>query len=106
MILKAFCLLDVKSGHFNTPFFSLHRADAVRSVIDVAQDMRTTVGRHPADFALCELGSFDDQTGTFEHKVPEQIGLVVSFLDAERKAQPELYQLGRDADQTALAGEG
>lgn len=86
MILKAFALLDTKTGGFGTPFFMHHTGLAIRAVSDLAQDMSTTVGRHPADFALCELGFFDDNSGVL---TPCQIinhGLALSFIPQQRQA--------------------
>lgn len=80
MILKAFSLLDLKTGHFNVPFFMPHTQLAIRAVVDLAADANTTVGRHPSDFALCEVGTFDDQTGSFSVLMPTQLGVVTSFL--------------------------
>lgn len=88
MILKAFCLLDTKTGVFNTPFFMAHTAQAIRACADLGGDLNTTVGRHPADFALMEIGTFDDQTGTLYALPPHNLGLVVTFLPAAPAPAP------------------
>lgn len=80
MMLKAFSLLDTKTGAFGTPFFMAHVGQAIRACVDLGQDMNTTVGRHPADFVLCEVGSFDDVTGQLVAQAPYQVGVVVGFL--------------------------
>lgn len=81
MILKAFSLLDIKVGVFNTPFFMAHTGQAIRACMELGQDMSTTVGRHPADFALCEIGVFDDQSGQLTpHLSPVQLGTVAGLL--------------------------
>lgn len=90
MILTAFCLLDTKTGMFNAPFFMAHPGQAIRACIDLGQDMGTTVGRHPADFTLCEIGLFDDQTGQLEPVPTRQIGTVVSFLPHARQMPLDL----------------
>lgn len=80
MKLIAFTLLDTKTGSFGVPFFMSHVGQAIRACIDLGSDMTTTVARHPADFALCRVGFFDDQTGTLEASTPENLGVVVNFL--------------------------
>lgn len=80
MILKAFALLDTKTGAFGTPFFMHHVAQAVRACIDLGGNLDTTVGRHPADYALVELGTFDDQTGVLQAIPPHNLGTVAGFL--------------------------
>lgn len=80
MIYLAYSLLDNKTGHYLPPFFMNHRGSAIRAVIDLAQDNRNQVGRHPADFLLCEVGVFDDQTGQLRTDTPIPIGTVLSLL--------------------------
>lgn len=80
MILIGFSLLDIKTGIFNTPFFMAHAGQAMRACVDLGQDRNTTVGRHPADFQLCQVGTFDDQTGMFSIGTPVPLGTVASFL--------------------------
>lgn len=97
MKLKAFCLLDTKAGIFHVPFFMAHVGQAVRACIDLGSDLSTTVGRHPADFALCEVGAFDDQTGVLEAVPPQQLGTVASMLP-QRQPAPPLFQQRQDSE--------
>lgn len=83
MKIPAFSLLDVKTGHFNIPFFMAHRGQAVRAVMELGTDMSTSVARFPADFILCVIGEFDDQTGVLVSGPPEQLGTVASFLPVQ-----------------------
>lgn len=80
MKLLAFSLFDTKASYFHAPFFMSHRGQAIRACMDLGADLNTTVGRHPVDFALYEIGEFDDQTGTVTHLAPVNLGLVQSFL--------------------------
>lgn len=100
MILKAFSLLDQKVGTFSPPFFMAHVGQAIRAVTDLGQDLNTTVGRHPADFALCEVGTFDDQTGQFGAMTPLHHGLVLGFLPTQ--AQPGLAHAENMAAERAM----
>lgn len=86
MMLKAFSLYDTKTGTYATPFFMRHAGEALRAVTDLAQDLNTTVGRHPSDFALMQIGEFDDSTGLFQPQQPASLGMVVSFLPAPAAA--------------------
>lgn len=90
MEIKVFSLLDTKTGIYNAPFFMAHIGLAVRAVAELAADLNTTVGRHPADFMLVDLGSFDDQTGAFRTSVPVSLGTAVSFLEHDRPRSAEL----------------
>lgn len=83
MILKAFCLLDMKAGAFATPFFMHHDAQAIRAVTELGQDLSTTVGRYPADFALMSIGTFDDASGVLAPTGIVNLGTVAGFLPSK-----------------------
>lgn len=87
MILKSFALFDLKSGAFSTPFFFPATGLAVRAIQDLANDRTTTVGRHPEDFALYELGSFNDGSGQFDPSVPVHLATVVQILEGKEIQQ-------------------
>lgn len=80
MMLLAFAFLDTKVGAYTAPFFMPHRGQAIRAASELAGDRQTTIGRHPADFSLVELGTFDDATGVLQAVQPLNLGPVVGFL--------------------------
>lgn len=63
MKTNIYSVLDLKTGVFCTPFFMLTDEAAIRDFSHAASDLNTTVGRHPADFTLYRIGSFQDVTG-------------------------------------------
>lgn len=88
MILHCFSLFDRKAGAFMTPFFMPSRGLAVRAVTDLATDLSTTVARHSGDFALFELGVFDDHLGRFTDAIPDHV-CDVANLSPVSKEFPE-----------------
>lgn len=66
MILNVYTLFDTKALIFNTPFFAVNDGVAKRMCADLASDANTTVGRHPADYVLYRLGTYDDNLGSFD----------------------------------------
>lgn len=90
MKIQAFSLLDTQAGAYHQPFFMVHVAQAMRAVVDLAQDPNTTVGRYPADFALCLVGVFDDATGRFTPQQPENLGNVAGWLEVHGRRQQAL----------------
>lgn len=80
MQLHAFCLYDAKAQFFHAPFFHHHAGQAIRLCIELGGDVGTTVGRHPGDFVLYRIGSFDDQTAVLDRCPPENLGVIASFL--------------------------
>jgi hypothetical protein len=89
---KAFSLLDIKAGFYSPLFFMQHAAQAVRAAAELGSDPQTTVGRHPADYQLVELGTFDDQTGQYvNHDKPIPLGLVVSLMRSDAQAKLNIF---------------
>lgn len=80
MILKIFSVFDSKLQVFNTPFFSRSTADASRSFSDLVRDSRTTVGQHPEDFFLYEIGEYSDETGSLVASAPVRIAAAIAFV--------------------------
>lgn len=89
MIMKMFCLLDIKVGSYGSPFFFHHHHEAIRAATELAQDQSTIPGRYPADFGLYEMGEFDNATGQVTmHAYPQALGVLRSFLPAPKVALP------------------
>lgn len=65
MILNAYTIYDTKGLIFAPPFFSVNHGTARRMLRDLANDPNTQIGRHPSDFVLYNLGTYDDQKGMF-----------------------------------------
>lgn len=63
MIINAYTLYDAKSLTYSPPFYAAAHGSAIRMVMELCNDMGTTVGRHPADFTLYCVGRFNDQSG-------------------------------------------
>lgn len=90
MIITAYSFYDSKVGIFHPPFFMLHRGQAFRAAMELGSDPSTQIGRHPADFSLFEVGTFNDQTGALEMTPPVNLGVVNTFLSAP-PATPSLF---------------
>lgn len=58
-----FSVYDAKAGAFNTPFFMATDEMAIRGFTDACNDPQTMFHKHPADFVLYLVGTFNDQTG-------------------------------------------
>lgn len=65
---------DAKSEVFAQPWFTATAAAAVRSFSDIVNDPtnNSMISKHPEDFQLYELGTFDDQEGKLDvHALPK-----------------------------------
>jgi hypothetical protein len=70
MNLNAYSVYDNKALIYNVPFFTSTDGQAVRMFADLANDPSTGVGRHPSDYSLFFIGSYDDQKGALVAESP------------------------------------
>lgn len=67
MVLVAVSVRDAKSEAFGRPFFVVSIGSAIRSFDDevnrAAED--NSMYRHPEDYSLWQLGTWDDQDGSY-----------------------------------------
>ena len=63
--MKCFSVFDTKAYVFGVPFFALTVGVASRLFADLVADFQCTVNRYPADFALYEIGDFNETSGLF-----------------------------------------
>lgn len=81
MITKAFACFDSKSVSFGVPFFNQVPAVAVRMFTDLVNDNTSIISRHPEDFTLFEVGSFDDIKGVLlPLGAPVNLGVASVFV--------------------------
>lgn len=63
MILEVYSVFDAQAGLFIHPLYAVTRGQAQRSFADMVQDPSAPFAKHPGDYHLYRLGSFDDQSG-------------------------------------------
>lgn len=83
MKLTVFAIKDTKSDSYGTPFFQPTRGLALRMFVDLASDGQSVISKHPTDFALFEIGSFDQVEGSLSSLgAPEFLGLATDLVAA------------------------
>lgn len=85
-----YSVYDSKAKLFIIPFF-LHNDDlAIRIFKECANSDQHMFGKHPADFVLYKVGTFDDNTAKIEYQpVIEQVALALELV--ENKQQQPLF---------------
>lgn len=89
MITNAYALFDSKAGFFGPPFFCQSHGEAIRTCIDAASDMRSTISRYPSDFVLFHIGNYDNTTAVFTQTMPDNIGVVAAMMPRQQPVPPE-----------------
>lgn len=66
MKTNAYAVQDIKADRFNVPFFITTHGEAIRVFGDNCQNKESLWNKHPEDFRLYHLGTFDDKTGELQ----------------------------------------
>lgn len=88
MKTKVFSVWDTKAECYGTPFFMPNRNMALRAFHDLAKDDKTTIFKHPSDYALFEIGEYEDNTGELIYQKPINLGMPPAGV-------PEVIDLGK-----------
>lgn len=83
MIHQILVIFDSKVQAFATPFFVRSQAEGIRSLVANLSDPESLLHKFPEDYSLYSLGTFDDETGILEQKLPVNLGLVSVFKPKE-----------------------
>lgn len=79
--LCIFSVKDVKAELFSNLSVSLNRGTMMRSLSDVLRDGSHPYGKHPEDYVLYELGSYDDSNGVITPlEVPTSVCLLSDLI--------------------------
>lgn len=82
--LIVYAVFDSKISTYAQPFFMRTKGEALRGWQEVANDPKTQISKYPGDFALMELGTYDESTGQFEnHRAPVNCGLAIEYKSQE-----------------------
>lgn len=82
MQMKMFSIRDRAVEAFNTPFFMLTKAEAIRALTNLVKDPETKVSHNPQDYDLYYLGVWDNISGDFEG-ANENLGCAATFKEKE-----------------------
>ncbi len=72
---------DIKAETFMPPFFVPSKGLAIRAFEDCINSQDHHFGKHPADYTLFQLGSFDTDSGEFSLTDRTSVGNGVEFLN-------------------------
>lgn len=81
MKLEIFAIFDSKAAAYMQPMFVLTKAMVIRDFTDAARG-DNAIGKHPEDFTLFHLGTFDDSDGSFDMlSTPVSLGVAIEYMD-------------------------
>jgi hypothetical protein len=80
MLQQIFSIYDSKIEAYMQPFFMPTTGAAIRMITDALDDPAHTFTRHPEDYTLFHLGSYEDGRSVFEIRGTPQSLAVLSEL--------------------------
>ena len=84
MRLNVYTVYDVASGAYMRPFFMQSDGQALRSFGDIVGDADHEIGKHPEDYSLFRIGTFDDNKGKLGEESPECLATALEVLAKAR----------------------
>lgn len=61
--MRIYAVYDDKARVYGTPQFMLTDGIAIRTLADVVKEPSSMIAKHPEDFSMYELGSYDEASG-------------------------------------------
>jgi len=86
---KIFTIFDSKAHAYLLPFFLPEQDMAMRTFLDCVNDDNHQFGKHPEDYTLFNIGSWDDEKAKFLTNNPISLGNGLEFVNKEK--QPQLF---------------
>lgn len=77
--MRLYTIYDSKAEHYGNPISVRTDAEARRQFSVVATDPNTEIGRHPEDFMLFRIGSFNSETGSLTTEAGTCIAKAIEF---------------------------
>jgi len=79
---QIFTIFDSKAHAYLVPFFLPENDMATRTFADCCNDLTHQFGKHPEDYTLFNIGSWNDDKAKFLTSNPLSLGNGVEFLRA------------------------
>ncbi len=81
MITKLFAIYDSKAMAYNNPIYYRTTGEALRAFATACQDPDSYLHKHPGDYTLFEIGSYDDSCAAItQPATPFSLGLAIEHV--------------------------
>lgn len=91
MLYQVLSIYDSKPRYYCKPFYATTVEEALRSFVDIVNDPTSAYFKHPEDYTIFHLGTFDALTAKYTPlETPVSYGLALQF---KKTTQAELESL-------------
>jgi len=81
MTSKVFAIYDDKAEAYLSPFLMQTRGQAIRAFSDSVSDPKTNFNKHPQDFSLHEIATFNDSNAEYVmYDKRVNLGTAIDFM--------------------------
>jgi hypothetical protein len=88
MKINIYTIFDSASAAYMRPFFAQSDGQATRSFGDIARDEKHEIGKHPEDYSLWRIGTFDDNSSEINPETKTCLATALELV-AVKKANPD-----------------
>lgn len=80
MKLNVYSIFDSKVKAYMQPFMAQTNGQALRMFEDTVRDEKTVLNKHPEDYTLFGIATYDDLTGKYENlATPDSLGVAIEY---------------------------
>lgn len=91
MLFTVFSIYDSAVSTWLPPLFARNKGEMLRNFADGVADPKSQLARHPGDYSLFELGTWDDDKCVFTTlKAPIRLCLALDFVKAQPSEAPKV----------------
>lgn len=83
MLHQVIAIFDIKVGAFAKPVAVPADGAGVRAFQDAVNDPNTEYHKHPEDYSVWNIGTYDDNTAIMESKKPIQLAQAIALKTIE-----------------------
>lgn len=92
MLMTVFAIYDTGISTWRVPIFARNRGEILRSWVEAVNNQKNEFCKHPSDYTLFEIGTWDDDKCKFDlHKTPISLGMAIEFLKVDTSLKPVIY---------------
>lgn len=93
MLFTVFSIYDSAILTWLPPMYARNKGEMLRNFADAVSDPQSKLAKHPSDYALFELGTFDDDKCVFSLlKTPVRLCMALDFV------KPSSPDIGSNVD--------
>lgn len=78
--MRVYSIYDTKAEYYSNPVFIRTDAEARRNFEAVANDTAGEIGKHPEDFILYRIGTWDPENGNIKPEAGTCIAKAIEFV--------------------------